>query len=304
MLHRHVQHRPPTPQCTYSRPLHAWRRRHSCRPSKNKSVVTKHNTMVPRPSPISHQHSTNIVTNRLEILIAIQRLETPRIPYLEPSPSLPLSPGILAKAQNLTTHTLSYLPGLTEPLQHVILLLHQLGVAFNTLTSHTKTNIYIMRPLYDAQYTLLHILEKHKNTGNLRNAEHLLAQSLLLYFSVGPRAQPPQMRLLDLLVARVKAALLPYLGATLPGQNTTPIAIHDPSTNDLIAWSLSLGTIVSAWLDRQEHTWFQAHIASHLDGWDEARYNGMLKIFPTTEGYVWLDMGMLWRRMGHMGRWR
>jgi hypothetical protein len=152
------------------------------------------------------------------------------------------------------------------------------------------------------------MLETHKNTGNLSDVEHLLAQSMLLYFSVGPRAQPPQMRLLDLLIARVKNALLPFLSDSLPQspryahrlQHSIPLS---PSTNDLIAWSLSLGTIVSAWLDRPERTWFQLHIAAHLDGWDETRYKTMLKVFPTTEGYVWLGMGMLWKRLGDMGRW-
>jgi hypothetical protein len=159
--------------------------------------------------------------------------------------------------------------------------------------------------LYDAQYTLLQVLETHKNIGNLNTVEHLLAQSMLLYFAVGPRAQPPQMRLLDLLVARVRTALLPYLPPSLPTQSQPSTTSQIPSsTSDLIAWSLSLGTIVSAWLDRPEHSWFHAHITSHLEGWDERRYQEMLGVFPTSEGYVWLDMGMLWRRLGERRRWR
>jgi hypothetical protein len=240
-------------------------------------------------------------SSRLEILIAVQLVETPRILYICTFPSSPLSPQIILEAQRRTIRTLSHFSNLVEPLEHVILLLHQLSVAYNTLPPNIPTDIYIMRPLYDAQYTLLQILSTHKNTQNLTNLELLLAESLQLYFAVGPRAQPPQMRLLDLIVARVKSALLPFLGVGFPLLAETKLC-YDAATNDTIAFALALGTLVSAWLERPEHAWFQAHVRAYLLDWDEQRYNETLELFPTTEGYVWLEMGMRWRELHeHMG---
>jgi hypothetical protein len=249
----------------------------------------------PSPPP-SFKKPELLIKPRLEILIAIQLIETPQIPYICTSPSTPLCPNILLEAQRLTSLTLQRFPNLPNSLQHVILLLHQLGVAYNNLPSNTRTDIYIIRPLYDAQYTLLQILEAHKNEHNLSPLEYLLAESFQLYYAIGPRANPPQMRLLDLLVARVQAALVPFLGPDLPCLPTSH-GVYDEPTSDAIAFSLALGTMVAAWMERPERVWFRAHLCEWLGEWDGERYGRMLGVFPTTEGYVWLSVGMGWEKV-------
>ncbi|OAK98909.1 hypothetical protein IQ06DRAFT_224788 [Phaeosphaeriaceae sp. SRC1lsM3a] len=222
----------------------------------------------------------------MEILVGAQKGEAPKIPYYHACPTAPLPDDVAKEAARRTAKTLSSLPLLKEPLQNIVLLLHQLAVAYDYLPSTTKTDIYILGPLYDAQYFLLHIIDTHKKTKNLSSLEALLAEAFHLYFAIGPRGQPPHVKLHDLTISRLRAALLPFLNEKA-----------DPA-NNAIAWSLAIGTIVSASMDRPEYAWFTGHLrVQYRDmGLDLCReaFRGTLDIFPTTNGYRWLDMDTVW----------
>jgi hypothetical protein len=216
-----------------------------------------------------------ITPSRLEILIAVQLVETPKVPYHHTSASVPFPPEVTQEATRLATNTLSHLP---------------LG---------TKTDVYIINPLYDAQYALLQILEAQRKTSNLSDLDALLATAYHLYFAVGPRGQPPHVRILDLIISHIRRALLPFLDTEIP---TAAVARgYSNATNNIIAWSLALGTTVSACLERPEHKWLSGHFRAHVRGMglgrDKEGFWAVLGIFPTTEGYVWLDMERLWAQL-------
>lgn len=252
----------------------------------------------------------------MEILVGAQKGEAPKIPYYHACPTAPLPDDVAKEAARRTAKTLSSLPLLKEPLQNIVLLLHQLAVAYDYLPSTTKTDIYILGPLYDAQYFLLHIIDTHKKTKNLSSLEALLAEAFHLYFAIGPRGQPPHVKLHDLTISRLRAALLPFLNEKVPENDgrlveanehidsvtveSTVNTLHkqaDPA-NNAIAWSLAIGTIVSASMDRPEYAWFTGHLrVQYRDmGLDLCReaFRGTLDIFPTTNGYRWLDMDTVW----------
>lgn len=250
----------------------------------------------------------------MEILVGAQLGEAPKIPYYHACATAPLPHNVAKEAARRTAKTVSNLPLLTEPLQNIVLLLHQLAVAYDYLPATSKTDIYVLGPLYDAQYFLLHIIDTHKKTRNLSTLEALLAEVFHLYFAIGPRGQPPHVKLHDLTISRLRTALLPYLDAKVPSNDgkatweAGPVTVEatidslhkqaDPASN-VIAWSLALGTIVSASLDRPEHAWFTAHLRVQcrdmgLDLCREALW-GTLDIFPTTKGYRWLDMEAVWQ---------
>lgn len=94
------------------------------------------------------------------------------------------------------------------------------------------------------------------------------------------------MRLLDLLVARVKGALLPLIGREM-----------DKPTGYAVAWALCVGCIVAGWVERPEDGWFWEKVRAHLGRWEEREWREMLGVFPTAEGYVWLDVDGLWARV-------
>ncbi|QRD00201.1 hypothetical protein JI435_070940 [Parastagonospora nodorum SN15] len=221
----------------------------------------------------------------LELLIAIQTTRSPLIPYIPPAHSLPLPTPLSSEAQRRTSHTLTFFPHLADPLKHIVLLLHQLGVAYNRLPTHTRTDVYVIAPLYDAQYSLLTLLSMHRETGDLGEVEYLLAETMQLYFAVGPRAQPPQMRLLDLLVARVKGALQPFIDRDM-----------DKPTGYAVAWALCVGCIVAGWVERPEGGWFWARVRAHLGGMGGGRVEGDAGGFPDgggvcVVGYGWVMGG-------------
>ncbi|KAF1915245.1 hypothetical protein BDU57DRAFT_518123 [Ampelomyces quisqualis] len=239
----------------------------------------------------------------LEILVAVQLNETPKVPYYHAFQAQPLPELVIEEAARLTSTTLSHLPPLTKPLQNIVLLLHQLAAAYAFLPPGQNTDVYIITPLYDAQYSLLYILDTHKKTHNLSDLEALLAEVFHLYFAVGPRGQPPHVRVLDLVVARLKNALLPFLDDSIRNDvdpSTPPALRHSykETTNHVIAWSLAIGTLISACHDRPEYRWFRGHVRAHFYATglsvDKHAFLSMLEIFPTTEGFVWLDMERLW----------
>lgn len=94
------------------------------------------------------------------------------------------------------------------------------------------------------------------------------------------------MRLLDLLVVRVKGALLPFGGRE--GGAAEGLAV---------AWALCVGCVVAGWVGRAEGAWFVERVREHVGGWEEERWREMLGVFPTAEGYVWLDLEGLWARV-------
>jgi hypothetical protein len=241
----------------------------------------------------------------MEILVAIQLIETPRIPY-HPYPSPPLPEHVAHEAAQRTAKTLAHLPPVSNSLQHIIHLLHTLNTAFANMPPGAETDTSIAHPLYAAQFSLLQVLEGQKNSATAPPFEILLADTLQLYFVVGPRANPPVMRIFDLLVARLKRALVYYLGDDVPDVSCATEYVagtwtRDMATNQAIAWSLGIGSIVSAWMGRSEHGWFKGHVGAHFRvlGLDrsEEEWRRVLSVFPATEGCVWLDVWGLWRQL-------
>ncbi|KAF2833205.1 hypothetical protein CC86DRAFT_6477 [Ophiobolus disseminans] len=252
-----------------------------------------------------------------EMMVATQLAETPQMPYYHATTSKPLPDNVVYEAEQLTAATLSNLPCVSEPIQYIIRLLHQIGVAYAKRTAGTKVDSYIIEPLYDALYALLQMQEAHKKTGILSDAEHLLVETFQLYFWTGVRLLPPATRLCDLLVSRVMKALLPLLLNTLPEeaenfcQTARGYAVdtsideervlktlnHPSTTNNLIAWSLALGTVATMPLNRPEYMWFKGHFQSYLQAMgldqDEEGYYALLKMFPTTDGLGWIGLKKL-----------
>jgi hypothetical protein len=251
-------------------------------------------------------------------MVATQLSELPKLPYYHAFPSKPFPEKLMYEAERRTTITLSNLQPLSEPLQHVIRLLHQLGVAHALQSPEIKADSYIVGPLYDAQYSLLQILQTHRETSNLSDLELLLAETSQLYFETGPRGLPPHGRSCDLFLSRIVKALLPLLreaesedvkpalvssSGSRPNHPLAAKAVpqalcHSVSIDSTIAWSLSLATVVSALRDRSEHLWFKNHLQAHLQAMgldrNKEKYCRMLDLFPTTTGFVWIDLSILY----------
>ena len=256
-------------------------------------------------------------------MVATQLVELPKIPYLPAVSSKSAPHQVTLEAALRTSISLSNLPPLSESLHSIIHLLHYLGIAFAQPPTGAKIDAYVIQPLYDAEYSLLQILSAQKEAKHgFSQVEVLLAETFQLYFWTGPRVLPPQTRLCDLLISRIMRALLPLLLETVPDlehddmpattsslhQGTRSIlaniagsarrpSFHSPETNNAIIWSLTLGTIVSASLSRPEHSWFRQHLCLQLHATglnqSEQTYQDFLKLFPTTDGFAWIDLKTL-----------
>jgi hypothetical protein len=254
-------------------------------------------------------------------MVATQLVETPRIPYFQPFKPVPLPAKVVCEAERLTANTIANLPPLSKPVQYITHLLHQLGVAYNTRNDGTKIDPYILQPMYDVTYAIIQLLESQKDTTTLTDVELLLVATYQLFFWTGARTLPPQTRLCDLLLSRVMKALLPlllekvpedvertivtargYLPGHLVAEGRVPRTLHQPrSTNNVIAWCLGLGTIASSVLNRPEHAWLKGHFRLHMQAMNldrnEGEYTKLLEMFPTTQGFAWIDLRALWPLM-------
>jgi hypothetical protein len=244
------------------------------------------------------------------MIVAAQLVEVPLIPYYHAFPYEPFPEKFMQEARRLTANTLSNVRPLSKPLQHVVRLLHQLGVAYARRAPGEKVDPYVIRPLYDAQYALLQILHTHKATGNLSDMENLLAHTFQLYFETGPRGLPPEGKLCGLFLSRIIEALLPLLIETesediqntlglRPGNSVTenhlPRALdYSQSMDNVLTWSLSLATIAAAAQKRPDLPWLKRHLRSHLraTGLDQNQdeYCRILGMFPTTACFARIDL--------------
>jgi hypothetical protein len=250
-------------------------------------------------------------------MVSTQLIETPLIPYYHSSPCLPLPGIIVRQAEQRTANTLSQLPILSEPTRHIVRLLHEIGITYADPHPAVKVDSYIIQPLYDAEYALLQVLESHKIHSVLSDVEALLVETFQIYFWFGHRMIVPQTRLADVLVSRLMNALLPFLFEGAPQDiqssiitagflaSTHPMdpafaprtRYHSRSTNNVIAWSLTLGTAITAALNGPEHLWLKGHWRLHIKALeldhDDAAYQRMLEIFPDTVGFPWIALDKL-----------
>jgi hypothetical protein len=255
------------------------------------------------------------------MMVSMQLIETPIIPYYHAEPWLPLPESVIHQAEQRTANTLSQLPALSQPVQNIIRSLHHLGIAYADPHPVAKVDSYIYRSLYDAEYAILQVLESHKVSDALSDIEALLVEAFQIYFWFGHRMIVPQTRLADVLVARLINALLPFLfeGAPkdiLPSTRTagwfanthsmdpdfTPRTLyHSRLTNNAIAWSLTLGTKITAALNGPEHVWLKEHWRLHMQvlelDHNDAAYQRMLKIFPDTVGFPCIALDKLVKEM-------
>jgi len=247
-------------------------------------------------------------------MVSTQLVETPIMPYYHPSPCLRIPEKIKSQADKRTADTLSHLPTLSEPLQHIVNLLHHLGIAYADPHPAEKVDSYIIRPLYDAEYAILQILEAHRKSGVLSDTDALLAETFQIYFWFGLRTLPPQTRLGDLLVSRLMTSLLPFVHEGAPKEMEasavtarwlactysidryfTLRSTADPKpANTIITWCLTLGTKITAALNGPEHLWLKGHwaIQMHAMGLscNDAAYQSMLETFPDTGGFPWIAL--------------
>lgn len=253
-------------------------------------------------------------------MVATQLIEMPKIPYCISPESRPPPQAVIDETARLTSNSLANLPRLSEPLQNVVQLLHHLAIVYALPTYETKIDGFLIQPLYDAEYALLQILHAQKlPTHEFSDIEVLLAEVFQLYFWTGPRMLPPQTRLCDLLISRIMKGLLPLLLESVPEVDLeySPEAAaslldqmsnwvsrpshHPKSTNNIITWSLALGTMVSASLRRPEHSWFKGHLLLQMQhlGVDknEGEYLQHLKVFPATDGFAWINLRTLYDQL-------
>lgn len=252
-------------------------------------------------------------------MVAVQLVEVPQLPYYHATTSDPLPDSVVFQAERLTAKTLSNIPPMSEPIQYIIRLLHQIGVAYAQPSEGVKVDTYIIGPLYDAEYAILQIQEAHKKSGILSDVEHLLIEAFQLYFWTGARMLAPQTRLCDLLVSRLMKSLLALLLEQVPEEvELTPVTarghtssqltdaphpppeiLHHPrTTNNVIAWSLALGTMITTTLNRPEYAWLSGHFRLHLHAMgldqDQQSCQSLFDIFPTTDGAPWIDLRTLY----------
>ncbi len=257
-------------------------------------------------------------------MVATQIVEIPKIPYHCCESTEPAPPDVILEAARRTNGTLKNLPKLSKPLENIVHLLHRLGILYAEPPPGAKIDSFVIKPLFEAEHALLHTLtaQKQPNHG-FSEVEILLAETLQLYLWTGPRVLPPQTRLCDLLVARIMRALLPIFFETVPEldlenspataaslhQGTESILAnfkgsarrpwnHSLETNNAVIWSLALGTMVSKSLDRPEHLWFREHLALQFQtvgfDQDERAWRDFLRLFPTTDGFGWIDLTKLY----------
>lgn len=254
-------------------------------------------------------------------MVAAQLIEMPKIPYFHPYEPEPIPEDVTIRAEVMTANTLANLPPVSEQFQEALRLLHLLGACYANQKPGKKIDEYVLQPLYDSEYAVLQILTSHEESQCLSDIEVLLANSLQLYIWTGPRSLPPITRLCDLFISRIMKALLPLLLEKVPDTvegtpmmargyiPTDPEAaqfiakkLHHPrATNNVIAWSLGLGTIISAALQRPEHHWFKGHFHLYIQAMDldrsEQTYLEFLKLFPTTDGWPSISLKALYRHL-------
>ncbi|KAH7385649.1 hypothetical protein BKA66DRAFT_511484 [Pyrenochaeta sp. MPI-SDFR-AT-0127] len=259
-----------------------------------------------------------------EVMVAMQLVEPPRIPYLATVPATFAPMYVTLETARCTKIALSNLPPLSQPMHNIISHLFFFGIAFAQPPIPVKIDDYIKLPLYDTECTILEVLSAQKEIAHsFTEVEVLLAETFQIYFWVGPRTLPPQTRLCELLIPRLMRALLPLLLETVPDityeimpataalateqtrsmlasiAGCTPSLIHERSTetNNAITWSLMIGTVVSSVLGRPEQLWFRDHLGLHLRAlaldMNEGVFQDFLDLFPSTEVFAWLDLRVL-----------
>ena len=263
---------------------------------------------------------------RCELLVAAQNAETPKIPYFAQK-SGPLPSEVQDEAAVLTAATLAHLPTLSEPLPRIIQTLHQVSVGWTRPPPGVQVDSFIIQPMYDVVHTILSTLTAQKEPDhNYSQVEVLLTEAFQLYFWTTTRRLPPLTRLSNVLVSRLMKALLPllleatteraYEGDTEPVPACPVNDIEDPvvtadhfirflshprETNNAITWALALGTFVTAPLLAPEQAWFKIHFKLQLRAMaldrSEAEWHAFLGLFPATEGFPWVDLAGLYKRL-------
>jgi hypothetical protein len=258
--------------------------------------------------------------------VAAQNAETPKIPYF-PQKSAPLPSRVEDEAAVLTATTLTNLPTLSKPLPRIVQLLHQISVGWTRPPPGVHVDSFIIQPLYDVVHTILRTLAAQKEPdNNYSQAEVLLTEAFQLYFWITSRRLPPLTRLSNVLISRLMKALLPllleatteraYEGGTesVPtcpvNDGEDPVAAADylirflsypRETNNAITWALALGTFVTAPLLAPEQAWFKTHLKLQLRAMaldkSEAEWHAFLGLFPATEGFPWVDLAGLYKRL-------
>jgi hypothetical protein len=268
----------------------------------------------------------SLTPSRCEIMVAAQNAETPKIPYF-PQKSAPLPDKVVVEAAELTATTLAHLPTLSEPLPRIVQLLHEISVGWARPPPGVNADSFIIQPMYDVEYTILRTLAAQKELDhNFSQVEILLAEAFQLYFWITTRRLPPLTRLSQVLVSRLMKALLPLLleptterafrcgtepiPAFSVNDNEDPSAMADyfirflsypHETNNAITWALAIGTFVTGSLSTPERAWFEAHFKLQLRVMtldrSEEEWHAFLGLFPATEGFAWVDLAGLYKRL-------
>lgn len=283
-------------------------------------MVHEGHTMVIAPQGLSLRLLQILITNRCEFFVSAEQVELPDIPYYPVNEPIVLPSKLVAEAATLTQRCEKALPYFRGPLHTILYQLHQLGVIYAQATSGEPVDHYVAGTLYDTEYALLEVLVSHKqNRHDVSDVEILLAETLQLYLWIGPRRLRPQTRLCSLLASRVALALYvfiphsstqnnseqaerPAMFPCLGSDDHTFYSQSRPHTVDnLIAWSLALGTIAGAAAPIPEYQWLKQSFAMHLrtmglhDNIDGFR--SLVSNFPQVGGFDWIDFEGLYKEV-------
>jgi hypothetical protein len=246
----------------------------------------------------------------------MQNVEIPKVPYLAQFTTASTPPNVADEAARLTSLSFKRLPPLSLHTRSILHLLHIVGTAYAQPKGEIKIDSYIIQPLYDAEYSILTLLNAQKAPDHqFSNIEVVLTETFQLYFWSCPRQMMARSKNSALIVARIMKALLPLLleedldlgdnedeeaaasiiAASYPSLPKVPNwfyrpELHSEGINNIIAWSLAITALHTAQLASPEHMWFMEHLRLHAQAMgfdkDEERYRQILNIFPSTDGFA------------------
>lgn len=247
---------------------------------------------------------------RCEFFVSAEQVQLPDIPYYCVNEPGVLPSSILIEAAALMQCSKDNLPAFRGSLQSIMHQLHQLGLIYACTPTSLEINCYVPSILYDTEYALIQVLSSQKQEKqNFLDVEILLAETLQLYLWVGPRRMQPQTRVCGVFASCIMSALSPFLpnretrdGPESSGlgeaSNVNDYSIHVQSrprrVNNLIAWSLALGTVVCAAAPFPDYEWFLKHFGMQMQamGLDTNidDYRSFLAMFPKVDGFPWMNL--------------
>ncbi|KAF2637071.1 hypothetical protein P280DRAFT_138060 [Massarina eburnea CBS 473.64] len=269
-----------------------------------------------------------------EFGVAAQNRALPKVPYMPPAVIDDLPYSVSLETDRLTSVTLSSIPPVSDHFKNLFQMLHRLALSransstYGLFPNKMKMDPAVIRPMYDSECIILHMLSSQQKAGHeYSKIDVMLTEACQLFFWIGPRGLPPEMKLCDRLVVWLKDALMPLLEDSTSPQVLSPpdslqsdsqvdpaetLAPHlqradssvhiisSPRTLDnALLWGLYLGNIASSAHSRPENGWYQEQLRYRMQKLEIKSRDDLkqaLNVFPNTAGFNWIDirkLGML-----------